>query len=65
MMTTAAYDYFSGLNANSSVPSDRSVMKDLPRALASNARVSGWTPSHRIAFYHSSYDTVVPYENLL
>ena len=65
MMTTAAYDYFSGLNANSSVPSDRGVMKDLHRALASNARVSGWTPSHRIAFYHSSYDTVVPYENLL
>ena len=65
MMTTAAYDYFSGLNANSSVPSDRGVMKDLHRALASNARVSGWTPSHRIAFYHSTYDTVVPYENLL
>ena len=40
-------------------------MKDLHRALASNARVSGWTPTHRIGFYHSTYDTVVPYENLL
>ena len=63
MMTTDAFTYFSG--SHSSVPSDRGVMKDLHRALASNARVSGWTPSHRIAFYHSSYDTVVPYENLL
>ena len=63
MMTTAAFAYFSG--SHSSLPSDRGVMKDLHRALASNARVSGWTPSHRIAFYHSSYDTVVPYENLL
>ena len=63
MMTTDAFAYFSG--SHSSLPSDRGVMKDLHRALASNARVSGWTPSHRIAFYHSSYDTVVPYENLL
>lgn len=63
MMTTDAFTYFSG--SLSSVPSDRGVMKDLHRALASNARVSGWTPSHRIAFYHSTYDTVVPYENLL
>lgn len=65
MMTTAAYGYFNALSQGSSVPSDRGVMKDLHRALASNARVSGWTPSHRIAFYHSTYDTVVPYENLL
>lgn len=63
MMTTDAFTYFSG--SLSSLPSDRGVMKDLHRALASNARVSGWTPSHRIAFYHSTYDTVVPYENLL
>ena len=63
MMTTDAFTYFSG--SHSSLPSDRGVMKDLHRALASNARVSGWTPSHRIAFYHSTYDTVVPYENLL
>ena len=65
MMTEDAYGYFNALSQGSSVPSDRGVMKDLHRALASNARVSGWTPSHRIAFYHSTYDTVVPYENLL
>ena len=65
MMTETAYGYFNALSQGSSVPSDRGVMKDLHRALASNARVSGWTPSHRIAFYHSTYDTVVPYENLL
>jgi hypothetical protein len=65
MMTESAFGYFNSLSQGSSVPSDRGVMKDLHRALASNARVSGWTPSHRIAFYHSTYDTVVPYENLL
>ncbi len=65
MMTETAYGYFNALSQGSEVPSDRGVMKDLHRALASNARVSGWTPSHRIAFYHSTYDTVVPYENLL
>lgn len=65
IMTETAYGYFNGLSSNSEVPSDRGMMKDLHRALASNARVSGWTPSHRIAFYHSTYDTVVPYDNLL
>lgn len=65
MMTPSAFNYFNGLNSNTEVPSDRGVMKDLHRALASNARVSGWRPRHRIGFYHSTYDTVVPYENLL
>ena len=65
MMTEDAYGYFNSLSSGSEVPSDRGVMKDLHRALASNARVSGWTPTHRIAFYHSTYDTVVPYDNLL
>lgn len=65
MMTPTAFSYFNSLSSNSPVPSDRGVMKDLHRALASNARVSGWRPKHRIAFYHSTYDTVVPYENLL
>ena len=40
-------------------------MKDLHRALASNSLVTGWTPTHRIGFYHTTYDTVVPYANLL
>lgn len=65
IMSTAAYSYFSGLSSGTDVPSTRGVMQDLHRALASNVRVSGWTPQHRIAFYHSTYDTVVPYENLL
>ena len=65
MMTESAFVYFNSLNSSSTVPSDRGVMKDLHRALASNARVSGWTPTHRIGFYHSTYDTVVPYDNLL
>jgi hypothetical protein len=40
-------------------------MEDLHRALESNNLTKGWIPQHRIAFFHSTYDTVVPYENLL
>lgn len=61
-----AYSYFAGLWEGDPVPSDRGApMDDLLRALASNSLVSGWTPTHRIGFYHSTYDTVVPYANLL
>lgn len=71
IMTSEAYDYFTNLAAHRQdqpeveTPSDRGVMKDLHRALASNSLVTGWTPTHRIGFYHTTYDTVVPYANLL
>lgn len=65
MLTPAAYSYFAQLEQDKEVPASRGVMEDLHRALASNSMVSGWTPTHRIGFYHSSYDTVVPYANLL
>ena len=65
IMTEDALDYFRSLSQDAVVPSTRGVMQDLHRALASNSLVSGWKPTHRIAFYHSTYDTVVPYANLL
>lgn len=71
IMTSEAYDYFTNLAAQRQdqpeveTPADRGVMKDLHRALASNSLVTGWTPTHRIGFYHTTYDTVVPYANLL
>jgi hypothetical protein len=65
MLTQQAFDYFRSLTQGATTPSGRGVMEDLHRALASNSLVSGWTPTHRIGFYHSTYDTVVPYANLL
>lgn len=64
MFTTACYDYFNNASNFTSVPTTRGTLQDLHRALASNSMVHGWTPSHRVAFFHSTYDTVVPYENL-
>lgn len=63
--TEQTFSYFKSLPKDAVTPSGRGLMEDLHRALASNSLVSGWTPTHRIGFYHSSYDTVVPYANLL
>ena len=65
MLTQQAFSYFRSLSQGATTPSGRGVMEDLHRALASNSLVSGWKPTHRIGFYHSTYDTVVPYANLL
>lgn len=65
MMTDTCYKYFQRLTANTPVPTEPGLMEDLHRALESNNLTKGWIPQHRIAFFHSTYDTVVPYENLL
>ena len=65
MMTDTCYKYFKHLTANTPVPTKSGLMEDLHRALESNNLTKGWTPQHRVAFFHSTYDTVVPYENLL
>ena len=65
MLTPAGLKYFEGLTQDGPVPTGRGVFEDLHRALASNSLVSGWTPRHRIGFYHSTYDTVVPFANLM
>ena len=71
MMTPECWDYFSNTSnfedtqGNRITPTERGFMQDLHRALESNNLTVGWTPQHRVAFYHSTYDTVVPYENLL
>ena len=65
MMTPVCLAYFRNLTADTPVPTEPGVMEDLHRALESNNLTKGWTPQHRIAFFHSTYDTVVPYENLL
>lgn len=71
MLTPEAYNYFTTKSnfedeyGRRVTPTGHGVMQDLHRALESNNLTVGWTPQHRIAFYHSTYDTVVPYDNLL
>ena len=71
MLTPVAYSYFTtpsnfeDAQGNRITPTGHGVMEDLHRALESNNLTVGWTPQHRVAFYHSTYDTVVPYANLL
>lgn len=45
------------------LPTTRGVFEDLHLALASNDMTKGWTPQHAILLFHSTSDTVVPYEN--
>ena len=71
MLSPIAYSYFNNKDNfedaqhNRITPTGHGVMEDLHRALESNNLTVGWTPQHRVAFYHSTYDTVVPYANLL
>ena len=71
MLTEQAYSYFNtksnfeDAQGNRITPTGRGIMQDLHRALESNNLTVGWKPQHRVAFYHSTYDTVVPYANLL
>ncbi|MBR7031623.1 MAG: hypothetical protein IKI06_10385 [Prevotella sp.] len=37
----------------------------LHRALADNSVITGWEPQHRIQFFHSKHDVIVPYGNYL
>ncbi len=69
MLTPECYTYFTTesnfeVDGKRVIPTERGFMQDLHRALESNNLTVGWTPKHRIAFYHSSYDTVVPFVNL-
>jgi hypothetical protein len=63
MLTPACYGDFVHLTKNEAM--ENTFMKDLVKALESNNLTKGWTPQKRIGFYHTTYDTVVPYINLL
>lgn len=69
MLTEEGYNYFTNaanfeVDGKRVTPTQRGLMQDLHRALESNNLTVGWTPQHRIAFYHSAFDTVVPFANL-
>ena len=63
MLTDGAISDFRRLTKNESMQND--YMKDLVAALESNNLTVGWVPQKRVALYHTSYDTVVPYVNML
>ncbi len=66
IFTPACYEYFCNASNFSSIPNDNNdPYCDLHRALIDNSVVSGWLPKHRICFFHSEGDMVVPYGNYL
>ena len=64
MLTPACYDYLANPDNFISVPTEATnAMQALHIALAENSTATGWTPQHRIKFYHSKNDMVVPFGN--
>ncbi len=64
MFVPSAFDYLNNADNLSVVPSKATnAQQALHRALADNSVVTGWEPQHRIQFYHSRGDMVVPYGN--
>ena len=59
------YEYMSNPDNFAGVPTESgNAFTDMHRALAKNSVAKGWQPLHRIVFFHSRYDMVVPYGNV-
>ena len=66
MFTPATFAYLSNADSMSVVPTNLTTAQQaLHLALADNSVATGWVPQHRIQFYHSHADMVVPYGNYL
>ena len=66
MFTPAIFDYLDNADIMAVVPSEvTNAQQALHRALADNSVATGWEPKHRIQFYHSRGDMVVPFGNYL
>lgn len=66
MFIPAIFDYLNNADNLSVVPSEAAnAPQALHQALADNSVATGWEPKHRIQFYHSRGDMVVPYGNYL
>ena len=66
MFTQASFDYLNNADSMAVVPANpTSAQQALHLALAENSVVTGWEPQHRIQFYHSRADMVVPFGNYL
>ena len=66
MFTPAVYEYLSDASHFDAVPETPvSAPQVLHRALTDNSLITGWEPQHRIQFFHSKADVIVPYINYL
>lgn len=66
MFTPETFAYLNNADSMSAVPSNPATAQQaLHYALADNSVAAGWEPHHRIQFYHSRYDMVVPYSNYI
>ncbi|MBO7068694.1 MAG: hypothetical protein J6W52_08455 [Bacteroidaceae bacterium] len=66
MFTPATFDYLSNADSMSVVPTNPTTAQQaLHLALAENSVATGWEPQHRIQFFHSHADMVVPFGNYL
>ena len=66
MFSPAVYDYLSDTSHFNAVPEEPAdAPQALHRALADNSVITGWEPQHRIQFFHSKPDVIVPYGNYL
>lgn len=66
MFAPSINEYLNDLSHFDAVPwRITSAPQAIHRALAENSLVTGWEPQHRIQFFHSKSDMVVPYGNYL
>ena len=66
MFSPAVYEYMMDASNFEAVPEvPANAGQALHRALADNSLITGWEPQHRIQFFHSKHDVIVPYGNLL
>ena len=63
-LTQRGWDYMTALANNTTLP-DYEEMHDLIAALESNNLTKNWTPQKPICLFHSTKDTVVPYDNFV
>lgn len=64
MFTPATFAYLNNADSMAVVPDEPATAQQaLHRALADNSVITGWEPQHRIQFYHSRGDMVVPFGN--
>lgn len=64
MFTPVTFAYLNNADKMSVIPNvPVDAQQALHRALADNSVTTGWEPRHRIQFYHSRADMVVPFGN--
>lgn len=66
MLTPETFAYLNDPDKTAQVPAvATNAQEAIHRALADNTVANGWEPQHRIQFYHSRGDMIVPYGNYL